>query len=153
MHFLRQARRNQGDAKDLCQEIYIRVYEAARKEIPHPVKPYLFTVARNLLVDHARRDQIISIESMADLDALGIAFDEPAPDRTIMARQELLRLEAALEHLPPRYRDAIKLSRIEGLSRSEIAQRMGVSENTVSNYLADGVVELANILLYSGKIA
>ena len=108
--------------------------------------------ARNLLVDHARRDQIIPIQSMADPDELGIALDEPAADRAIMARQELMRLEVAVERLPPRYRDAVKLSRIEGLSRSEIALRMGLAESTVSTYLAEGLAELADILLYGGKI-
>ncbi len=101
MQFLRYARRNQVDAEDLCQEVYVQVYEAAKKELPQTVKPYLFAVARNLLAARARRDQIISIQSMADPDELGIALDEPLPDRTVMARQELSRLEAALEELPP----------------------------------------------------
>ena len=96
MHFLRLSRRNHGDAEDLCQEVYIRIYEAAQKDIPHdPVKPYLFTIARNLLIDRAKRDQVIPIQSMADLDELGIAAGEPAADRAIMARQELMRFEIA----------------------------------------------------------
>ncbi len=151
IQYLRYARRNQGDAEDLCQEVYIRVYEAAKKEIPQSPKSYIFTVARNLMIRRAQRDQIIPIQSIADPDELGIAFDEPLPDRTIMARQELGRLETALENLPPRYRDVVKLSRIEGLTRSEIAIRMNISEGSVSTYLAEGMVKLANLLLHGGK--
>lgn len=146
MHFLRLSRRNKGDAEDLCQDVYIRVYEAAQKEIPHPVKPFVFAVARNLLINRAKRDQIVSIDSMADLDELGIAMDEPTPDRSVMARQELHRLETALEQLPPRCRQVVILSRIEGLSRSEIASRMGITESTVSAHLTDGMYALADHL-------
>ncbi len=149
MQFLRMSRRNHSDAEDFCQEIYVQVYEAAQKEIPHAVKPYLFTVARNLLINRARRDQIIPIQSMADPDELGIALDEPTPDRSVMARQELMRLEAALEKLPPRIRQVVKYSRIEGLSRSEISQRMGITESTVSFYLTDGMATLIDHL-YGG---
>lgn len=152
MHFLRHARRNHGDAEDLCQEIYIQVYLAAQKEIPRSIKPYLFTAARHLLINHAKRDQIISIQSMADPDELGIAIDDPPPDRAIMARQELARFEMALEQLPPRYRDAVKLSRIEGLTRKEIALRMNITEPSVSVYLADGMTKLADFLFDSGKL-
>lgn len=152
MQFLRLSRRKQGDAEDFCQETYVQIYLAAKKEIPRSAKPYLFRVARNLIIDHARRDQVISIQSMADPDELGIAVDEPPPDRAIMARQELARIEVALEQLPPRYREAVKLSRIEGLKRGEVALRMGITEPSVSVYLADGMTKLADILLY-GKDA
>lgn len=152
MHFLRLSRRSQGDAEDLCQEVYVRIYQSAQKEIPHPVKPYLFTVARNLLINHAKRDQIVSIQSMADPDELGIALDEPSADRTIMARQELHRLESALEKLPPRCRQVVQLSRIEGLTRSEIAARMNITEATVSAHITDGMNALADHL-YGGEKA
>lgn len=153
IQFLRFARRNEADAEDLCQEVYIRIYEAAQKEIPQFPKAFLFTIARNLLIRRAKRDQIVSIQSMADPDELGIAYDAPHADRTVMARQELSRLELALKELPPRYREAVQLSRIDGLARAEVALRMGIAEDTVSNYLAEGMAKLTNLLLRDGKIA
>jgi len=146
MHFLRLSRRNKGDVEDLCHDVYIRVYEAAQKEIPQPVKPFVFAVARNLLINRAKREQIVSIEAVADLDALGIALDEPGPDRSVIARQELHRLETALEQLPPRCRQVVVLSRIEGLTRNEIALRMNITESTVSAHLTDGMYALADLL-------
>ena len=56
MQFLRHNWRNKADIADLRQEVYVRVYEAARKQIPDPAKPFVFTTARNLLIDRVRRE-------------------------------------------------------------------------------------------------
>ena len=124
----------------------MRVCEAAQQEIPRPAGPFVFAVARNLLINRVRRDQIVSIEAVADLDTLGISVDEPGPDRSVMAREELRRLQAALDRLPRRCREAIVLRKIEGLSYREIAARMGIGEDTVSEYLTNGMYALADFL-------
>jgi RNA polymerase sigma factor (sigma-70 family) len=144
MQFLRRGWRNSADIKDLCQDVYVRVYEAAQKEIPDPAKPFVFATARNLLIDRIRKEHVVSIEAVAEPDALGIALDEPGPDRSAMGRQELRRLQSALDRLPPRWRDAVVMRRIEGLSRPEIAARMGIAEPTVSQHLAAGMAALAD---------
>ena len=61
-----------------------------------------------------------------------------------MAKQELHRLQAALDRLPSRCREAVVLRKIEGLPRKEIAQRMGISEATVAEHLAAGMYVLAD---------
>ena len=48
MQFLRRSGRSKSDIDDLVQDIYVRVCETASKERPDPVKPFVFTVARNL---------------------------------------------------------------------------------------------------------
>jgi len=148
MQFLQHNWRNRNDLADLRQDVYLRVYEAAKKEIPHPAKPFVFTIARNLVIDRVRREQIVPIEAVADLNALDAAKDEPGPDRIVAARDELRRLQAALDHLPPRAREVVVLRRIEGLPRREIASRMGITEDTVAEHLSAGMRAIAN-LLYS----
>jgi RNA polymerase sigma factor (sigma-70 family) len=150
MQFLRRSWRNRADVDDLCQEVYVRVYEAAQKEIPDPARPFVFAVARNLIINRVRREHIVPIETFGDLDALAIAADEPGPDRNAIAREELRRLQAALDRLPPRCREAVVLKKIEGLSRKEIAQRMNIGEDTVHRHLTEGRLALAD-LLYAGK--
>lgn len=147
LHFLRRSWRNKSDVEDLCHDIYVRVYEMALREIPKPTKPLVFAVARNLLINLSRHQHVVAIEAVADLEALGVALDEPAPDRTIMARQELYIFQKALDRLSPRCREAIVMRKIEGLSRPEIAARMGIVESTVSEYLADGMEVLTDVVL------
>lgn len=145
-HFLRRSWRNASDIPDLLQEVYMRVCEAAQKQVPNPAKPFVFAVARNMIIDHVRREHVVSIELVSDPDAVDTATDEPGPDRSAIARDELRRLEVALEQLPPRAREAMMLKKIEGLSRREIALRMGVSEKTVKWHLGEAVRALADIL-------
>ena len=146
MQFLRRSVHDASAIPDLRQDVYVRIYEAARKQIPHPVKPFLLITARNLVVDTVRRDQVVSIDAVADLEELEIIADEPGAERGVIARQELRRLQAALDRLSPRCRQAMILRKIEGLSRREIAERMGVSEPTVAKHLAAGMYALAEFL-------
>jgi RNA polymerase sigma factor (sigma-70 family) len=144
--FLHRNWRKGSDIADLRQEVYVRICQVAQKQPPEPVKPFLFTVARNVLIDRVRHTQVVPIEAVSDLDALGVAVDAPGPDRTVMARDELRRLEIALDKLPQRTRDVVVMARVEGLSGREIAMRLGISEPAVSQQLEKGMRRLADIL-------
>lgn len=146
MQFLHQNWRNQNDIADLRQEVYIRVCEAARKQLPDHTKRFLLTTARNLLIDCLRREQVVPIEAVADIDALGVAIDQPNPEQVVMARDDLRRLQMVLDRLPPRCREAIILAHLEGLSGSEIATRMNVNQATVSEHLANGIRALTDMV-------
>ena len=146
MRYHRRQWPNPSEIEDLRQDVYIRSYQAAKREIPAAAKSFVFRIAHDLLVDRIRREQVVPIEAVADSDELEIAIDMPSPDRTVIARDELRRLQAALDKLPPRAREAVILGRIEGLSGKEIAQRMGISEATVSVHLANGIQTLGDLL-------
>ena len=139
-------RSGRSDVEDLRQDVYMRVCDAAMEQIPHPAKPFVLAVARNPLIDRVRREHIVSIEAVENLDALNIATDDPGPDQNLMAREELRRLQLALDKLPRRLRAPVVMRKIDGLSRREIAQRLGVSEKTVEKQLTQGVRALADIL-------
>jgi len=146
MQYLNRGWPDKNEVEDLCHDVYVRVYEAAREKTPNPAKPFVFTVARNLLIDRARRSQIVPIDTVAELEISDIATDQPGPDRNVIARDELRRLSAALDRLPRRCREAVTLRKIEGLSIGEIAARMGISVKTIDKHLREGADLLADIL-------
>ena len=146
MQFLQRYWRNESDLADLRQDVYLRVYEAAKTKRPNPIKPFLFAVARGIIIDKIRRDQVVPIEAVADLETLNIVSDTPGPDRSAASRDELRRLQSAIDRLPPRHREAVILAQIEGLSGQEIAARMGITKSTVSHYLKNGIRMLAGAL-------
>jgi RNA polymerase sigma-70 factor (ECF subfamily) len=146
MHFLHQNWRNKADLEDFRQEIYAQLLEVAETQIPERTRPFLFATARNLLINRVRREHIIPIDAVADMESFGVAADEPGPDRSVIARDTLRKLNLALDRLPPRAREAVVLRRIEGMTRREIAERMGITERTVADHIAHGMRVLANTL-------
>jgi RNA polymerase sigma factor (sigma-70 family) len=146
MQFLQHNWRNRSEIPDLRQEVYLRVYEAARREIPAPARPFVLAIARNLIIDRLRKENVIAIEAVSDLEALHIAKDEPGPDRNAIAHDELRRLQGALDRLPPRCREVVILRRVEGLSRRAVAERLGITEDTVAEHLSNGMRALADLL-------
>jgi RNA polymerase sigma-70 factor, ECF subfamily len=69
-----------------------------------------------------------------------------SPSQAAMGREALARIEQAFEKLPEDYREVIVLSRVVGLSRAEIAERMGRTEASVRNLVSRALAELAEHL-------
>lgn len=147
MRFLNKNWRNKSELEDLRQEAYARILESAEGGIPEHTKAFVLTTARNLLINRVRREHIVPIDSIADLEALNAVDEAPGADRTAIARDTLRRLQAALDRLPPRCREVVLLRRVEGLSRREIAAHMGISEKTVAAHMTTGMCALANFFL------
>lgn len=153
MRYLRRNWRNEDDLADLRQELYVKLYDSARNGLPEQTQAFVFTAARNLLINHVRRARIVSIEYVADLDELNVSMDTVTPERNVSAREQLQRLQTGLDNLPPRCRDVVKLRRIEGLSQKQTAERLGISVRTVEKQMMYGMRALVDYMLGgSGKI-
>jgi RNA polymerase sigma factor (sigma-70 family) len=152
MRFLRRHWRHTDEWPDLRQDIYVRLYEtAARDGLPAQAAAYVFACARNLVIDRARRAQVVPIDTLAELEALAdMPMDDFTPERVAGARGELRLLQAALDELPPRCREVVLMRKVEGLSQKEIAGRLGIAEGTVEKQLTLGVRALAETLLAQG---
>lgn len=153
MRFLRNNGRGESDPADLRQELYVQLYEAARRGLPTCARAFAFRVARNLLINQLRRSRVVSMEAMADLETLNIAVTTITPEQEAAARNELRRLQAGLRCLPAKCREVVELRRIDGLSQTEVATRLGVCESTVEKQLAYGLRALTDFMLGGdGKI-
>lgn len=124
---------------DVVQEAYCRI--AGLASIAHIVsgRAYLFSTARNILLEQIRRSRIVRIEAMTEIDRLETDDDQPSPERIAGGRRELARVRALIEALPDRCRQIFELRRVHGLSQRETAQRLGVTENVVEAQTARGL--------------
>jgi RNA polymerase sigma factor (sigma-70 family) len=147
MRFLRRSWPHPQDLHDLRQETYIRVYEAAARSRPRQAKAFLFATAKHLIMDRVRRQRIVTIDSVGDLETLDVIIDEMSPERRIGARQELRALAQAFDDLPPKCRETVWLRRVDRLPQRQVAARMGVTEKTVEKHLMKGMRLLTNALL------
>ena len=151
--FIRRNWRVPDDVTDLRQDIYERALAGARAAIPVNTRAYLFTVARNHLINQAKRGQVVSIELVADMSSLDSEFDRFGTERQLSAREELRRTQQGLERLPPRCRQVVWLRKVEGLSTRETADRLGVTVDTVEKQITQGMRALVDHMLGgSGKI-
>ena len=119
-------------AEDLLQEAFLRVY--LHRETYRPTaafRTWLFTIARNLALDHVRRRGIVQENVGEEERVLATPDPAPGPLRRAEAGEELRRLEAALHDLPPGQREVLLLSRYAGLSHTEIAEVTGSSPEAV----------------------
>jgi RNA polymerase sigma factor (sigma-70 family) len=146
MRYLRRNWRDVDEIDDLRQEVYERVFDAAGERLPQSAVAFVLSVARNLLIDRARRSQVVSIETYADIEAVMPLADEFSPERHVAARSELRLLQAALDLLPPRCGEVVRLRKVDGLSQREVAQRLGITEDTVERQVSKGVRALAAAL-------
>ena len=145
--YIRRHWRNESDVADLRQEIYVRVYASAQSQLPLHPKAFLFTAARNHLINVARSARVVSLDLVADLDASFPDLAGTDLERQLSAREELRRVQQGLERLPPRCRQVMMLRRVEGLSTRDVATQLGISVSTVENQLIHGVRALTDFML------
>ncbi|HUD93612.1 RNA polymerase sigma factor [Sphingobium sp.] len=147
MRFIRRHWRSAVDHKDIRQDVYERTLVGAGRSIPIKTKAYLLTVARNVMINRARRERIVSIELIADLETSIIEPDWLTPERHAGGRDELRRAQAGLDRLPPRCREVIKLRKVEGLSTREVAEHLGIGIDAVQQQTTFGIRALADYML------
>ncbi|WP_448664009.1 RNA polymerase sigma factor [Sphingomonas sp. CJ20] len=127
-----------SDVDDVIQQTYCKLSELGSVAHIRDPRAYFFTTARSFVLQHVRREKVVQIQAASDhLDML--ADEGPTPERIASDRWDLRLVNHAIADLPPRYREAIELRRLEGLSQKETAARMGVSEKVVENSLARGL--------------
>lgn len=142
------------DVAELRQDIYELALTGARRALPLNARAYLFAIARNHLINQAKRARIVSFETLADLDIVDDGFDMFEAERALSARDELRRAQAGIEKLPPRCREVMRLRKLDGLSTQEAADRLGVSTDTIRQQLKYGMKALIDHMLGgSGQIS
>jgi RNA polymerase sigma factor (sigma-70 family) len=148
--YLNRVCRSSSEVPDLRQETYVRVCESATKSLPRFPKTFLFTTARNLVIDKLRRRRIVSIDYTANETLMDLSTDELTPERRLAARQDLQRLIRAFDSLPEKTRAVIWLRRVAGLSQREAAASLGIDEGALEGHMTRGLRSLAKAIVTEG---
>ena len=125
----RYLRRLVGDADtaaDLMQETFARAMQAERQPALHEMRPWLFRVASNLAISHLRRPRWVGILSLRDAPTSEASFEDAE------------QVRRAMRSIPSDQAVTLTLAFHEGFSRRDIAEMLGVSEDTVKSRIARG---------------
>jgi RNA polymerase sigma-70 factor (ECF subfamily) len=122
---------DQGRSEDVVQEAFTNVWRAASGYRPErgSAAGWLYAIARNAAADALRQRRSVS-----------------GPEEMAASGFEAFQVHVAVDGLPPRERDVIELAYFEGLSQSEIADRLGVPLGTVKTRTRSGLARLAERL-------
>lgn len=119
-------------AEELAQETLLTVWRKASlySSDKGTAATWIFTIARNLRIDRLRRE--VPWQGLPEGHE-ETASDEPLPDELVSEQERQKRIRAALSRLPEDQHEVVQLSFIEGLSHSEIAERLSLPLGTVKS--------------------
>jgi RNA polymerase sigma-70 factor (ECF subfamily) len=141
--------RDDAAARDVVQDAFVRLWGYRDELDPaQSVRPFLFRTVRNLVLNQVR-DARRRAELLAEHDA-PLAWRDPGPEAIASANDLQATLQALIDALPPRQREALVLSRFDGLSHAEVAEVMGCSARTVNNHLVRALETLRSRLTAGG---
>lgn len=147
--------RDEAVAEDLVQEAFVRLWDRrARLDEEIPLRAWLFRTVRNLALN-LRRDTTTRERLFDDptaVDSAAAPRPAAAPDSATEHNELHERVSALMTELPPRQREALLLSRVEGLSHAEVAAAMGCAPRTVNNHLVAALGTLRKRLAHVGAL-
>ncbi|HBL94447.1 MAG TPA: RNA polymerase sigma factor [Hyphomonas sp.] len=140
---------NVPDAEDLVQDAFLSVRRAYPDKGIGELRPLLFTALRNLTLDYLKSGyakQRRSSAEIGDLHDVLACSRSATPETQVIDAQLLAIAETAIAALGDRQREALRLSRFERLTHSEIARRLSVSPRTVRSDITDALTAISKSL-------
>ena len=131
-------------AEDIMQDAFVYLWEKREQIDPRKnILNYLFHIVRSMLINRLRKQQV------ADRYLREMDFEEVslyAADASMIAEETELLIEVVVEHMPKQRQAIYRMSRQEGLTHQEIAEKMGIDTRNVRTQLHYAVKEIKEIL-------
>jgi RNA polymerase sigma-70 factor, ECF subfamily len=142
--YVRRLVKTQSAAEEIVQEAFLRTY--SQMDAVQPMRPYLFSIARNLAFKARRHDRVVDAFSIKSLDALQLQGTCESPEEAALADERIRLLEEAIGALSPQCRAAFTLRMFQDRSYKEIAAHLGISAKTVEKHIALGTLAVHTAL-------
>lgn len=133
--------RNETDAEELVQEVFVKVWENRQSlKTEYSFRSYLFTIALN------------QIRKYYNKKAASLRYLESLPAETFSSEQEinenyeivLQKLNSIIDTMPPRRREIFIKSKLEGKSSKEVASELNITPGTVDNQVSESIRFIRN---------
>lgn len=140
-NFARQFVHDEDTAQDICQKVFIRLWEKREEMDPkQSIKSYLFTSVKNRCLNFIRDNKKYRSQVL-DLDCGDLEFSQE--DTDAFAEEELKkRIEQALKSLPEKCRLVFEMSRYQNKKYKEIAEELDIAQKTVEAHMSKAMKTL-----------
>lgn len=135
VRFFERRSRSAADVEDLVQEVFVHLARHAGTEPIRQPERYVFRIATNVLRDGLRRGAVRRSADHVPLQDVETGGEAPSAERVYHGEKLLEQVLAVLDELTPKCRTTFLLQRFEGLSYSQIAQRLGVSRSAIEKQM------------------
>lgn len=151
-NFARLLTKSEEDAEDIAQNIFLKLW--TRPDLwqgQESMTGYLYTVTRNEIfnlfkhqkVEQEYESHIIRSQLIGEL-----CDEDTSLLENLYYKEIVLLVELALNQLPPRRKQVFEMSRIEGLSHKEIAEKLQIPVRTVEDHIYKTLTELRKVLMF-----
>lgn len=133
-------------AEDILQDVYLKVWNRAGRFDPGHASPitWLCAIARNAAIDWVRKHGRSALPATDTAEAEGAGLDEAL--EVMAADEDRAQIFDCLEALSDQQQRAIRLAFFDGLSHSELANRLRVPLGTTKSWIRRGLLELRGCL-------
>jgi len=139
--------RNTHDAEDIVQEAYLRAFKFFGGYQGGDARAWVLKIVRNTCYSFFEKNRPTELAEEFDETVHTAGAERPGAEAALLQSADSQMLRAALDELPVRFREALILREMEGLSYKEIAEVTGVPIGTVMSGLARGREQLRERLL------
>jgi RNA polymerase sigma-70 factor (ECF subfamily) len=139
--FIRSRVKSTDVAEDILQDVFIKI----QKSLPtlqntERMESWIYQIVRNAVIDHYR--------ARMAFEEVPQSLAAPEQDEEVQARYEISTcLMPMLETLPPPYRDALRLSEIDGLKQKQVAEALGLSLSGAKSRVQRGRAMVKDLLI------
>ena len=136
--------KNDADADDIAQQVFIKLW--TKRAILANVRnfeTYLYTITKNTVLNHMASQKAFMVDIS---DVRNLSTENTSPLEQIEASDLQLLIDMTVENMPPQRQAVYKLSRVEGLSNDQIAEKLGLQKKTVENHLNLALGEIRKVL-------
>lgn len=156
-NFILRSVRERDRAEELLQDVFLKVVQRSSEfQGNSKFSTWLYTIARNLCIDTSRKMVFRRHRSLdaplSAADAEGatmldrVAGDEPAADRAVIGQDLQERISAAIDELPEEQREVFLMREVSNMAFKDIADVVGVPENTVKSRMRYALERLQRAL-------
>ena len=131
-------------AEEVVQDVFLQLWRNARRYDTRrgPFVPWLMAVARNRALDHLRLKSERQRRREDQTEELPPVIDFPQFEKALDEKRRAERVRAVMDSLNPQQKKAIELAYFEGLSHTEIAERLKEPLGTVKSWIRNGLLRL-----------